>query len=275
MRPFELEAEQIVPLSSLKFKHFSIIPALTEDERAQLVNAIQEDGYIDPILINASGEIMDGNNRAQVAQELGYQNIPAKSLKAHPELDEDEEMKEKFQIRRCLAGRNIRDIATKDKLLVRLSELVTKRKIQELETITSGSNDRQTDEATRKRTLQALKNHGDVKETAKIAGVSKSTVARAKKAARGEPKQKDYHKKSTSVRPTPEPKIPSIDDVCSEIESHLLKIASILTSKKLKENFQYVSPEMVGRLGNALALFWQGMKQYQNILDPKRKLLEG
>lgn len=175
---------EVLPLTALKYKKFDIIPALTNEEREELTKAIKEYGYQDPILVNKHNEILDGNHRTQIWEEIGGNQIRVQRMPDHPELDDDEELIEKYQIIKCLTGRKIKDPSAKDKLLVRLSEIVTKRRVEELEVITSTGGD-----DPKIKGLGALRKHGDVSETAKLAGVSTETVSRAKRASKGKLKR--------------------------------------------------------------------------------------
>jgi len=97
-------------LSELTFKKFPIIPELAEEELMQLKSSMEDYGFTAPIHINSKNEIMDGNHRALVWQQLGGREIPVILIdKKIPEINSSEMEQEKYQIRMCLCGRNIRD----------------------------------------------------------------------------------------------------------------------------------------------------------------------
>jgi len=257
-----MEREEVLSLSELKFKKFDIIPQLTDEEKTELTNAIKEYGYLDAILINDKNEILDGNHRAEIWEQLGGNQITVKRVKSHPELSEDEELIEKFQIVKCLTGRKIKDQAVRDRLLARLSKIVTNWKLKEIEsratTGKSAFHDRD-----RK---YKLEKDGDTTETAKLAGVSKQTVTRAKKAAKDEPKRSD------TVKTKPEPTRPTIDHVCTQVISHLNKASAILESKALFESFNHIEASHIQALEVSMKRFWKALSKYKGRLN--LKLLE-
>ena len=75
-RPLELEIDSLVPFSNHPFDPY------TEDEMAQMVESIQENGVISPIIVRpkADGEtyeIISGHNRVEACRRAGICKIPS------------------------------------------------------------------------------------------------------------------------------------------------------------------------------------------------------
>ena len=75
-RPLELEIDSLVPFPNQPFDPY------TEDEMAQMVESIQENGVISPIIVRpkADGEtyeIISGHNRVEACRRAGICQIPS------------------------------------------------------------------------------------------------------------------------------------------------------------------------------------------------------
>lgn len=242
-------------LSELKFKTFPIIPELTDEEKNQLKSSMDDFGTLYPILINRKSEILDGNHRARLWQQLGGKKIPVNHVKNHPELDSNELSQEAFQIRMCLSGRNLRDQEKIDGLTLRLSELNKKIILESSRGIVPL-------EETDSPQEQEIEKHGDTTRTANQLGIDRATVRRRKKRAReGTVKKKPLKDQWT------------IDDVTLEIEKHIGKALSYLQSDKYKEHWHSISEERQKTFLNILGMFLNHIR----LLMPeiKTKLIDG
>lgn len=75
-RPLELEIDSLVPFSNQPFDPY------TEDAMAQMVESIQENGVISPIIVRPrtdgeTYEIISGHNRVEACRRAGICQIPS------------------------------------------------------------------------------------------------------------------------------------------------------------------------------------------------------
>ena len=74
-RPLELEIDSLVPFPNQPFNSY------TEDEMMKMVESIQENGVISPIIVRPKGdgetyEIISGHNRVEACRRAGICQIP-------------------------------------------------------------------------------------------------------------------------------------------------------------------------------------------------------
>jgi ParB-like chromosome segregation protein Spo0J len=50
---------------------YQFIPPLNDTDRANLKRSIEEQGILQPVVVDEEGYVLDGHNRVEIARELG------------------------------------------------------------------------------------------------------------------------------------------------------------------------------------------------------------
>lgn len=212
-----------------------LVPEMTEKEYLDLKTSVEESGLRHPIDINKDYTILDGRHRVRVYEALGYENI---EVVVH-DLSESEAIK--FVVDTAVNRRNLTEAQRLNIVLNSedvITEIVERSKMNQgkRNDLTSGSVEPKVQNTTNTNT-----------EIGKLAGVSKSTVVRAKKVKKENPEgykkvvkgdsswSKEYDNLPSVKNNKPKPEkeaVPSEKDMKTEISKPVAK------PKKMKEDLR-------------------------------------
>lgn len=172
-----------VDISKLKFDDDinSLVPEMTEEEFNDLVKSIDEEGQRTPIHVNKDNTVLDGRHRVRALEELEQNEISA--IKENMAKDEALKFVRDTAVKRRSLNANQKlnvVLNTKD-LIGELQEQSKEKRLANLKQNQPTSSA----EPFGKKTKAPVKENA---ELAKLAGVSESTVMRAKKVKDENPK---------------------------------------------------------------------------------------
>ena len=186
-----------VKISELKTNNTisDLVPEMTEKEYLDLKSSIEESGLRHPIDINKDNTILDGRHRVRAYKSLGYESI---AVTKH-DLSESEAIK--FVVDTAVNRRNLTE-AQRLNIVLNSEDVIAeivKRARKNLSEGAKSTNDNRLGSVEPKRKITPT-NTGE--EIGKLAGVSRSTVIRAKKVRKENPEayQKVVNGESTWSR---------------------------------------------------------------------------
>lgn len=259
-----------VKISELKTNNTisDLVPEMTEKEYLDLKSSIEESGLRHPIDINKDYTILDGRHRVRVYEALGYESIEV----VEHNLNDSEAIK--FVVDTAVNRRNLTEAQRLDIVLNSedvIAEIVENNKNRQLSGLKNqnsslGSvepNDNRLGSVKPKRKITST-NTGE--EIGKLAGVSRSTVIRAKKVRNENPEAYQKVVKGESTWSKEYDNLPSVKNN----KPKLVKEA-VSSDKKMKTTIKEPVAKPKKKTKEDLRELIN--KQSENLTDSDKKLM--
>lgn len=189
---------EVVDINKLKFDADinQLVPEMTEKEFDDLVTNIEMQGQHTPIHINWDNTILDGRNRVKALKKLNINEVKA----IRENLEKDEALKfvrdTAVERRNLTANQKLNIVLSAKDLISDIQERAREKQLSNLkQNKPLGSAEPNGEQKLKRKNTSTIierpkKESGPIQENneiAKLAGVSKSTVVRAKKVKREDP----------------------------------------------------------------------------------------